>query len=460
MIGFKEKVAYGFGDMASSMFWKIIGMYMLYFYTDVFGLVPAAVGTMFLITRIWDSAIDPVFGILADRTQSRWGKFRPWILWGAIPFALLGVLTFLVPPATWTSSMRLLYAYVTYTLMMMIYSAVNVPYASLLGVITPDGHDRNILSSYRMFFAYAGSFIALALVEPLVRNFAGLGSVHSEARGWVMTVGVIGILCTILLFLCALGVKERIRPLVQKQGSVWNDLKDLCRNRPWWILLGAGVAALIFNSIRDGATIYYFKYYVQQDQISFIGGFFTLSALYLMVGQASNMIGVALAAPLSNRFGKKQVYLGAMLLATLLSGAFYLLEAGDLILIFTLQMLISICAGCIFPLLWSMYADIADYSEWKTGRRATGLIFSSSSMSQKLGWTLGGALTGWLLYHYGFQANEVQSEDAIRGIRMMLSWIPAAGTILSVLFIGLYPLDERKMKQISADLNERRSAQN
>lgn len=460
MIGFKEKVSYGFGDMASSMFWKIIGMYMLYFYTDVFGLVPAAVGTMFLITRIWDSAIDPVFGILADRTQSRWGKFRPWIFWGAIPFALFGLLTFLVPPTTWAPSMRLIYAYVTYTLMMMVYSAVNVPYASLLGVITPDGHDRNILSSYRMFFAYAGSFIALALVEPLVRHFAGWGSVHSEARGWVMTIGVIGILCTILFFLCASGVKERIRPLGRKQESVWNDLKDLCRNRPWWILLGAGVAALIFNSIRDGATIYYFKYYVQQDQISFIGDFFTLSALYLMVGQASNMIGVALAAPLSNRFGKKQVYLWSMLLATLLSGAFYFLDAEDLILIFILQILISICAGCIFPLLWSMYADISDYSEWKTGRRATGLIFSSSSMSQKLGWTLGGALTGWLLYHYGFQANMVQSEDAIRGIRMMLSWIPAAGTILSVLFIGLYPLNERKMKQISADLNERRTSQN
>ena len=208
MIGIKEKISYGFGDMASSMFWKIFGMYLLYFYTDVFGLAPAAVGTMFLVTRIWDSVNDPIFGMIADRTRSRWGKFRPWILFGAVPFSVLGVLTFLVPPMTWTPAMRLLYAYVTYTSMMMVYSAVNVPYASLLGVISSDGRDRNALSSYRMFFAYAGSFIALALVEPLVRSFSELGGVHSEARGWALTVAAIGILCTVLLLLCFRGVRE------------------------------------------------------------------------------------------------------------------------------------------------------------------------------------------------------------------------------------------------------------
>lgn len=458
MIGFKEKVSYGFGDMASSMFWKIFGMYLLYFYTDIFGLTPAAVGTLFLITRIWDSVNDPIFGMLADRTHSRWGKFRPWILFGAIPFSILGTLTFVVPPPTWSTSMRLLYAYVTYTSMMMVYSAVNVPYASLLGVMSSDGHDHNSLSSYRMFFAYAGSFIALALVEPSVRFFSNFGETYSEARGWTLTVSMIGILCTILLLFCFHGIRERIHPVTETPNSVWNDLKDLGRNRPWWILLGAGVAALIFNSIRDGATIYYFKYYVQQDQIGFNSGFFTLSALYLMIGQISNMIGVTLAAPFSNRFGKKKVYLTAMLIATLFSGIFYMLQPGQLGWIFTLQILISICAGCIFPLLWSMYADIADYSEWKTGRRATGLIFSSSSMSQKFGWTLGGAITGWLLSYYGFQANEVQSAEAVHGIRMMLSWLPAAGTILSILFIGFYPLNEKTMKRVVFELNERRKA--
>lgn len=226
MVGIKEKISYGFGDMASSMFWKIFGMYLLFFYTDIFGLAPAAVGTMFFVTRIWDAVNDPIFGMLADRTESRWGKFRPWILFGALPFAIFGVLTFAVPPTTWAPWTRLLYAYITYTLMMMAYSAVNVPYASLLGVISSDGRDRNALSSYRMFFAYAGSLIALAMTEPLVRFFSK--SLDSDALGWTFSVAVVGFLCLALLLLCFRGVRERVRPDASESGSVSEDLKDSC----------------------------------------------------------------------------------------------------------------------------------------------------------------------------------------------------------------------------------------
>ena len=455
MVGIREKLSYGFGDMASSMFWKIIGMYLLYFYTDVFGLAPAAVGTMFFVTRIWDAVNDPIFGMLADRTESRLGKFRPWILFGAVPLSLFGVLTFVVPPEVWASWTRLLYAYVTYTLMMMAYSAVNVPYASLLGVISPDGRDRNALSSYRMFFAYAGSFVALAMTEPLVRLFSG--AVHSDAGGWTLTMAVMGLICAVLLFLCFHGVRERVEPVSDGGGTVLRDLKELfLHNRPWWILLGAGVMALVFNSIRDGAAIYYFKYYVRQDGCQAFGGFFTLSALYLMTGQLSNMLGVVLAAPLSNRFGKKSVYFFAMSSASVLSLVFWVLRPEQIPLIFVMQVLISVCAGCVFPLLWSMYADIADYSEWTTGHRATGLIFSSSSMSQKFGWTIGGALTGWLLARYGFQANEVQTVEAADGIRAMLGWLPAIGAAISAALVAFYPLDARRMKSVSEDLESRR----
>ena len=455
MIRFREKVAYGFGDMSSSMFWKIFGMYLLYFYTDVFGLAPAVAGTMFLITRAWDSVIDPVIGVISDRTHSRWGKFRPYLLWGAIPFAVIGVLTFAVFDLSPTG--KLIYAYVTYTLMMMVYSAVNVPYASLLGVMTADPKERTSLSSYRMFFAYLGSFISLALVEPLVNFFTNLGDTPSAARGWVCMVAVIGTFCAILFFLCFKGTKERITQISKEKSSVWEDLKDLCKNYPWWILLGAGIAALIFNSIRDGATIYYFKYYVTQSETTTpLGWMMTWSSLYLIVGQAANMLGVALAAPVANKIGKKATYVISMAVATVLSIIFYGFSADQLVWIFVFQALISICAGSIFPLLWSMYADIADYSEWKTGRRATGLIFSSSSMSQKLGWTLGGAVTGWLLGYYGFEANAVQGDEAIHGIRMMLSYLPAIGTALSVIFISFYPLSERRVKKITEELQTRR----
>lgn len=455
MVGIKEKISYGFGDMASSMFWKIFGMYLLFFYTDIFGLAPAAVGTMFFVTRIWDAVNDPIFGVLADRTESRWGKFRPWILFGALPFAIFGVLTFAVPPTTWAPWTRLLYAYITYTLMMMAYSAVNVPYASLLGVMSSDGRDRNALSSYRMFFAYAGSLIALAMTEPLVRFFSK--SLDSDTLGWTFSVAVVGFLCLALLLLCFRGVRERVRPDASESGSVSEDLKDLLlHNRPWWILIGAGITALVFNSVRDGAAIYYFKYYVHQDDARLFGGFFTLSALYLMVGQLSNMAGVALSAPLADRIGKKRVYGGAMCIAALLSVVFFFLQPNQIVLMFVLQMLISLCAGSIFPLLWSMYADIADWSEWKTGRRATGLIFSSSSMSQKLGWTIGGALTGWLLSFYGFQANEIQSADAISGIRAMLGYLPAVGAVASAILVRFYPLDDNTMKGVTEGLESRR----
>ena len=454
MIGIREKIGYGFGDMASSMFWKLFGSYLMIFYTDVFGMPAAVVGTMFLITRVWDSAFDPIIGIIADRTQSRWGKFRPYLLYLAIPFAVISVLTFTTPD--FSDGGKVIYAYFTYSLMMMVYSAINVPYASLLGVMSPESKDRNMLSTYRMTFAYIGSFIALLLFMPMVNRFS-MG--HDEQHGWMMSVIVIAVLCALLFYGCFAWTTERVKPIKKQQNSLKSDLQDLLHNRPWWILLGAGVAALVFNSIRDGATVYYFKYYVVEEEyasFSLFGISFVLSGLYLAVGQAANIVGVVLAAPLSNRIGKKKTYMWAMSIATVLSVIFYWFDKEQLMLMFIFQVLISICAGSIFPLLWSMYADCADYSELKTGNRATGLIFSSSSMSQKFGWAIGSAVTGWLLAFYGFEANAVQGEEAIHGIRMFLSWLPAMGTVLSVIFISLYPLSEKEMRKITNQLNDKR----
>lgn len=458
MIKLTEKIGYGFGDMASSMFWKLFGAYLMIFYTDVFGLPAAVVGTMFLITRIWDSAFDPIVGVVADRTHSRWGKFRPYLLWLAVPFGIIGVLTFVTPD--WSPIGKLVYAYVTYSLMMMIYSAINVPYASLLGVMSPNPKEHNTLSTYRMTFAYIGSFIALLLFMPLVNFFSGNSKdLGDQQTGWTMAVVVIAILCIILFFGCFAWTKERVKPIKEAQNPLKEDLKDLFKNKPWWILLGAGVAALVFNSIRDGATVYYFKYFVVEEDyatVSFFGMSFVLSGLYLALGQAANIIGVIAAAPVSNRIGKRNTYMWAMIIATVLSVIFYWFDKEDLIWMFVFQALISICAGSIFPLLWSMYADCADYSELKTGNRATGLIFSSSSMSQKFGWAIGTAITGWLLGFFGFQANAVQSEEAISGIKMFLSFLPAVGTILSVVFISMYPLTEKKMKDITTELECKR----
>jgi glycoside/pentoside/hexuronide:cation symporter, GPH family len=442
----KEKIGYGLGDAASSMFWKLFSMYLLFFYTDIYGIPAALVGTMFLVTRIWDALFDPIVGVIADRTVSRWGKFRPYLLWVALPFGIAGVLTFTTPSLSITG--KIIYAYASYSLMMMIYSLINVPYASLLGVMSPDGKTRNILSSFRMVFAFIGSIIALALVNPLLKFF-GSNIKGNEPHAWQITIAVFAVIAIVLFFLCFYLTRERVKPIKEESNNLGTDISDLFKNHPWWILLGSGVAALIFNSIRDGAAIYYFKYYIKnQDLVS----------LYFVLGQAFNIVGIVFVTPLANKFGKKSTYLASMVCAAVLSVAFYWLSPTNIYSILTMQCLISIFAGSIFPLLWSMYADTADYSEWKTGRRATGLIFSSSSMSQKFGWTLGGALTGWLLGYYGFQANVVQTEVAQNGIRMMLSFFPAIGALLGAFFMFIYPLKESSLKGIEAELMERRAA--
>lgn len=458
-IKWREKIGYGLGDAASCLFWKLSGVYLMFFYTDVFGIPAIAVGTMFLITRVWDSFFDPIVGIVADRTESRWGKFRPYLLWVALPFGIIGVLTFFTPDISVFG--KIVYAYVTYSLMMMVYSLINVPYSCLLGVISFDVKTRNILSSYKMIFAFVGSLLALWIIEPLVKYF-GNGSMTSR-HGWSMAVIVFAVITVILFWVCFFSTKERVKPIKEEKTPLLQDLKDLSTNWPWWILLGAGIAVLIFNSVRDGSAIYYFKYFIQPSNNSDfhirIGATVmsvSLATLYFILGQASNIIGVIIAIPIANKLGKKNTYLSTMLIASILSVGFYFFNADTVVLVMIFQCLISICAGIIFPLLWSMYADIADYSEWKSNRRATGLIFSSSSMSQKIGWTIGGASTGWFLGYFGFHANAIQAGTTLIGIKCMMSFLPAIGSMLSVIIIIFYPLSEKKLADIIIELNHKR----
>jgi len=454
----KEKIGYGFGDAASSMFWKIFTFYLAIFYTDVFGIPAAAVGTMFLVTRIWDTANDPIMGIISDRTNTKWGKFRPYLLWVSLPFAIIGVLLFTTPNLSMNG--KIVYAYVIYTLMMMAYTAVNVPYASLLGVMTSDSNERTSFASYRMIFAFAGSLLVVAIYQPMVDFFRGKGL--EIGSSYQLTMIVIGAIAVIFFLFTFLWTKERITPPVEQKSSLKEDLKNLANNIPWFVLLGAGVMTLIFNSVRDGVSLYYFKYYIsssidQENAVIFSSTTIAYSTFYIFLGQATNMFGVMLAKPVSAFFGKRKTFIYAMFLAAILSVGFLYLNKEQIVLIFTLQALISFCAGIIFPLLWSMYADSADYSEWKTGRRATGLVFSASSMSQKLGWTVGGAITMWLLAIFGFEANLIQSDTAIKGIIYMMSIIPAIAALLSGVFMIFYSLSDEKVETIMKELDERRN---
>ncbi len=469
-ITLKEKIGYGFGDAASSMFWKIFGMYSLFFYTDVLGITAAAAGTMFLVARLWDSFFDVFVGIISDRTKSRYGKYRPYLLWFAVPFAVMGVITFFVPDFGLTG--KLVYAYITYSLMMIVYSLINVPYASLLGAISADPTERNSLSSYRMSFAFIGSFVTFMLLQPLIdffsKTFGGAevaqaanaveSTVSTSPVGWVMGVGAIGIICVVLFLLCFSWTKERVTQIQSEENaSIKQDLKNLFRNAPWWILVATGLAALLFNAIRDSVAIYFFRDYVKVNY-RMAGTGWDMTTIYFLVGQAANLIGVMAAPAISRKYGKKRTYMIAILIAGVLSTGFYFIP-NNITWILIFQFLISIFAGYVLPLLWSMFADIVDHQELLTGRRATGLIFSSSSMSQKLGWALGSALSGWILALFNYAPEAVtQSAETIFGEHIMISLMPAVCCVLAFVGMLFYPLSDKKVLEIAEQLNQKRNS--
>lgn len=456
MATLKEKIGYGFGDMSSSMFWKIFSYYLPFFYSNIFGLSLADAGLLMLVTRVWDALCDPVMGVIADRTHTRWGKYRPYLLWVAAPFALAGILLFITPDMGTTG--KLIWAYTTYILMMTVYTAINVPYGAMLGVMTDDSNTKTVFSSYRMFFAYGGSFIALGAWEPLCNLFKSMEC--SNAVSWQNAMVVIAVFCFLGFLLCFSMTREHVKSPVSK--SVGKDVHSLLRNSPWWILNGAALLSNFFNTVRGATAAYFFKDYINENA-SLDFGLFNIvlyAGLFLMVGEVCNMIGVALAVPLSRRFGKKSTYVLSLILLVIFSVLFFFLPNNSTgwWLMMTLQVIISTGTGIISPLIWSMYADVADYAEQKDGTASTGLIFSSGSMAQKFG----GAFAGWavmaLLGCFGYNTveNAVQTPEALEGLKYLMSFIPAAIAAVSILVLFIYPLNKTRMMAINADLKAKR----
>ncbi|MBQ2874333.1 MAG: MFS transporter [Bacteroidales bacterium] len=460
-----EKIGYGFGDMSSSMFWKLFSYFLPFFYSNVFGLSLADAGILMLVTRIWDAVSDPMMGIIADRTKTRWGKYRPYLLFFSLPFAVCGVLLFTTP-----ENGKTLWAYITYILMMTVYTGINVPYGSLLNVMTADSDEKSVLSSYRMFFAYGGSFIALFAWEPLCNMFdkarvvaedaaGGLASISTSPEAWQKAMIVIASCCFILFVLSFLLTKEHVKS--ESTVSVGQDLKLLLKNKPWWLLIGAALASNLFNTVRGTTTAYFFADYIQKTvEMAPQWAFLVSAGIFLSIGEISNMIGVVLAVPMSKNLGKKSTYIISMAVLIGLSIAFFFLPAttGGYWAMLIFQVVISIFTGVISPLVWSMYADVADYSELKDGTASTGLIFSSASMAQKFGGAFGGSAVMWLLAAFGYNtvAGAVQTETAILGLRILMSWVPAAVAALSILVVWFYPLTKKKMEGVQAELAVKR----
>ena len=461
MATLKEKIGYGFGDMASSMFWKVFSAYLPIFYTNVFGLDLSIAALLFLVTKIWDAVSDPMMGIIADRTNTKWGKYRPYLLWIAIPFAIAGILLFTTPNLGDTG--KNIWAFATYILMMTIYTAINVPYGSMLGVMTEDTDEKTVFSSYRMFFAYTGSFIVLALWEPLCNSIAGVsGKLTYDPQAWQTAMIVVSTICLVLFVLTFKMTRERIKPAI-KQSSIKEDFKSLLHNGPWWILLGGVLFFNFFGAVRYAVIPYYFTTQITEGAtLSFLSiEFLFYAGIFFTIGEIANMIGVAVATPITFKLGKKSTFLYSLFVIMALCIAFYYVPTNSTAGYWTLlilQIATGIFTGIISPLVWSMYADISDYAELKFKTASTGLIFSSSSMAQKFGGAFGTSAVLWLLAAFGFNTAEgaVQTADAIEGLRLLISWIPAGIAALSAIFIFIYPLTTNRMKEITKQLNSTR----
>jgi GPH family glycoside/pentoside/hexuronide:cation symporter len=451
----KEKIGYAVGDAASNIYFQTFLLFLLYFYTDVVGISAAAVATMFVVTRIWDAVNDPLMGTVADRTNTRWGKFRPYLLWLALPIGVLGVLTFTTPE--FGSTGKLVYAYVTYNLLMMAYTAINVPYAALMGVITPNSLERTEISSYRFVAAFVGSLIVQGSTLWLVTYFGD----GNDAVGWQWAMACLSALAVALFLVTFASTKERVAPPPGQQGDLRGDLGALFRNTAWLLIAGATVFQLFFIVVRNSSIVYYFKYYVQDQQPTLFGrafdlSFETLSSSFLLSGSILTILGVVLTPWLARKMDKGRAYVMFLGISAVGAALYYLLRPQDLLLIFGLNLVISFAWGPVSVLQWAMYTDAADHGEWKNGRRTTGLVMAASLFALKLGLALGGAFVGWILAYHGFVANEAQTSETLEGIRRLMSLYPAALGAIGAALMLWYPLTNRMMVQIEQDLTARR----
>ena len=465
-----EKIGYGFGDTASNILYQAWSFFLMIFYTDVFGIDAKVASFMFLVTRFWDMINDPIMGMIADRTKTRWGKFRPYLLWMAVPYGVLAFAMFITPP--WSQNMKIVYAYVTYILATMAYTAINIPYSSLMAVMTPNPRERTTLAQYRFFFAFIGMLLITTFTRPLAKFFGAnpshpgynpeLG--YSQALGFQTTMGVFGGIAIILLLITFLTTRERVKPSKEQKSSFLGDLKNVARNIPWIVIFIASVFWLIHNMIRNGMVAYYFDYV--NGEGSKVLWTFTLGALkldfdqttvFLTIGTFGMMAGVLLSTPIKKRFDRKKVIIFLSLASAVVNAVFYWLPHDNFVLLGIINAIWSIVAGAMPVFLFSMFADIADFHEWKFGQRATGLVTAGIMFAIKMGVAIGGFLGLYILGQYGYVKDEPITPEIIHGIKLLFSMIPAGFILVCGVILCLYPVNDKLLSKIEVDLKARKS---
>jgi Na+/melibiose symporter-like transporter len=483
-LSFVEKAGYSLGDAAANFVFMTMILFQLNFYTDTLGISAAIAGTMLLVGRLWDAFFDPMMGVIADRTNTRWGKFRPWVLWTAVPWGIVMVLAYTMPNFSMTG--RVVWACLTNILLMTLYSMNNTPYSAMSGVMTGDGLERTSLSSYRMVAAMLAQLIVGGFTLPLVAKF-GQGD---AAKGWQLTMTLWAAVCVVCFIITFATTRERIVPNPEQKTDVRSDFKSLLKNGPWIAMFVLTVSHFIYVAMQGGTTFYYFQYYVDKDALyTFMtthglvstatsGGFLHTIAdglglvltpdrsnvsavgfsLFNISSKVVTVAGVVASVWLAGRLGKRTVALVGFALSTIFLAAFILLPPDAIWATFVLEWIRQACYAPTIPLIWAMFADVADYTEWKTSRRITGVIFATILFGLKTGLSLGGAIAGWLLSAYGYQANVAQTPQALLGIRMTMSVYPAIFLVVVVGCLFFYKINKSLNIEIQDALAERRRA--
>jgi GPH family glycoside/pentoside/hexuronide:cation symporter len=447
----KEKLAYGVGDSAANLVFQTQITFLMFFYTDVFGIKAGTAGKILLISRIFDAFTDPVVGALADRSNSRWGRYRPWVLWTAVPMAVALVLCYTTPQLAMTG--KVIWAIVTYNLLMIFYAANNIPYSALSGVITADSQERTSLASWRFVCAMAAALVVNTFTTNLVDRF-GRGN---ASLGFPLTMALWGVLAILFFAATFAFTNERVAANQNHRSSVREDLSDLRKNGPWIALFSLAVLIHIQLAMRGGAMLYYFNHYLHLENVfTWIDNF----GLFNGVGLIFTIVGVVLAKPLATRFGKRTTFRACLFLSSVLMAGFALVPPDSVYMLFSLQILFQVTFGPTIPILWSMMADVADYFEWTTGRRSTALAFASIIFGLKLGFGVGAWLNGELLEHFNYSTRTLLSAESRSGIVMMISIFPAAVLMIGVAVMFVYRLDDGLVTEIENGLKVRRAELN
>jgi len=446
---FGEKVGYGLGDMASNFYMGFFGLFLLYYYTDVFGISPTAAATMLLVTKVVDAVSDPAMGLLADRTHTRWGRYRPYLLWVAVPYAILGYLLFLGPDFSDTG--KLVYAYVTYTFVMLAYTAINVPYSALLAVISPVSEERIKATQFRFVFASLGTLCVGAFATPLVHWLGG----DNELLGFRLTIILFAVLSVLLFWITFATTRERIKPQ-RHDSSVREDFSVLLKNKSWLILVFTGILVVIGLVARFASIVFYLKYYLLDDGTK-IFLIFDRTAFLTSCGLIGQLTGALMTPMLARHFEKHHLVLAMSLLHAALLVVCYFISPDQFALITVVHSLGILTFGVIITLLFSMYTDCAEYGEWLTGKYTAGLTVSASMFSLKFGSALGAALPGFMLAWFGFVANEVQTEFSLVGIRLMFNALPALFFLMGGVLMIFYRLDKSTLAKVEGEIEQRRS---